>query len=200
MKAHGFHRSTAKHFVRRRGHLIDNVAFQLSQYGNKSFYIHRYTNLACSSKGSSILSSYFIGDRIDRSKYDDVSWIGDSETSADRAIKSVIKTCENEIFPWFSKYDSFETYVLDMAGHYCTSFEDLDFLFAVFLAGRFGKPYEKIKEMAKSDADHPDRHLLDRVWAAICEPGLDKEDRFRDILERIAVENLREAKIDQLFT
>jgi len=203
LEIEGFYRSQPKHFVRVRGNLVDNISFDLSQYGSKSFYVHYFTNLACSANTKSITSSYYIGNRIHRCKDDDTKWIGDTEETANLALNSVLQAIEIEVLPWFESYSTIESYTLELAGQYTSTYESLDLLMALILCGKFGKPYDMIKQMSEAGGNDKHQATIDFLWDSIKAPqelGVpSKYARALAAIEEIRKNNLSELKLNRFL-
>ena len=129
----GFYRYQPKHFVRVRGDLVDIIAFQLSQWGGRDFYLHRgvvlLPNPAMSIDGSRV------GGRTDRSPDTDIKWAGATEEEAALALQNVEKFVTTDILPWFGTINSVRDYAIEYIANPNTHLESMEMAVALLRAG-----------------------------------------------------------------
>ncbi len=92
-----FTKVKAKHFQRKRGRFIDEIWFQMSQYGSTSFYVH-YSCQFVSSNNDNII--FEVSDRYDDGNRE-YTWIANNESNAKIAIFDVLNLVKINIIPWF---------------------------------------------------------------------------------------------------
>jgi len=104
-----FTKIKAKHFQRKREKFIDEIWFQVSQYGSGLFYVHYSCQVIFSSRDNVFLE---VGNRYDASsrKY---RWIANNESSAKISILDVINLVKIDIIPWFDNIITIRDFLVE---------------------------------------------------------------------------------------
>jgi hypothetical protein len=129
----GFVRFKPKQFVRADGDLVHSIAFQMSRYGDQTFFLHYHVNLLCTP--SMDIESYRIGSRLSNPPDGYAEWIGDTEENASLAIDGVNAVTQAIILPWFANVQNIRDFIVEWVGNPQSKLEELDMAVAMLVAG-----------------------------------------------------------------
>lgn len=120
----GFKRTQPKHFMSVSGDLIRHVGFQMSQWGEQSFYLHLYVNTMLDPLGN--LHSYRVGRRLQSDPEGKVPWEAATEDAATSAVESVVKTLQGGELAWLSSVRTLRDYVIEFIANPQTTADDFE--------------------------------------------------------------------------
>lgn len=189
----GFKLYRPKVFVRVRGPFVDEVSFQLSQYGSKTFYVHYFTNLLAYPLLD--IDSYTVGQRISECPgvKDEVRWHGATDEGALEAIHSVGRAYETLIRPWFSSVGSIPGYVFEsLAMNRGSNIETLEFATAFLEAGNSGRAWWICSDILQQGS------AVDSEVRKACQEFIDTDEaeKLREILNNETYTTHREQFAD----
>lgn len=196
---HGFTRFKPKHFVRVEGDLCHSIAFQMSRYGDQTFYVHYYVNLLCAPDMD--IESYRIGDRLSSAPAGFPAWISDREDNAAAAIDGVIASTQELILPWFANVRTVRDFIVEWVANPETKIDNLDMAVALLGAGYRNRAWWICDALSNEDTYVPpidDGDLVRMAYAAELMDALASNTQ-EQLLAKWKKENIEKNKLSSLF-
>jgi hypothetical protein len=192
LKAAGFVPRGSRQFVRLRGPLCDSVALQVSQWGDRSFYLHRYVGVLISPMFTP--DGYRVGHRIDRDPQEDapqaVPWQAADATSAQAAVASLCRVMCDAVLPWFDSVPGLAEWIVEYIADPNNPVDNLDLAAALAGLGRTDRPWWICEALAAESNEHAEM----RSAALAFQEVLTKGD-VADYLQRVRRRNLHSFKL-----
>lgn len=149
----GFYRIRPRKFVRLRGDLVDVIAFQMSQWGGRDFFVHHFCNLLPMPEWEDPLEGYKLGERISNGTID---WCGETADKAEAAILDVVQASDEVILPWFDHIAGIKDYIVEYIAKPSTVLSSMQIVVALLLLGKTNRPYWALQEMIEVQPDEFD--------------------------------------------
>jgi hypothetical protein len=185
LKAEGFVARGSRQFVRLRGPLCDSVALQVSQWGDRSFYLHRYVGVLTSPVFTP--DSYRVGHRIDRDLQQDLSqavpWEAADAASAQAAVASLCRVVLDEVQPWFDTLPGLAAWIVEYIADPNSSVDNLDLAAALAGLGRTDRPWWICEALAAETNEHAEMRSAARAFQKVLTDG-DVADYLQQIRRR----------------
>ncbi|PVV10014.1 MAG: hypothetical protein B6D77_08870 [gamma proteobacterium symbiont of Ctena orbiculata] len=167
----GFQLYKSKELLRVKGPFVDQISFQLSQYGSKTFYVHYQKNLIAYPLLN--ISSYRVGHRLSNNSDngDESEWRGSESDEAKKAIISVSDAYDKIIEPWFATVSSVAEYVFEyFANNHDATTKSLEIAVAFAYAGKRNPAWWICSDLLSEGIES------DKVILAACKEYIDVDE------------------------
>lgn len=150
----GFKRTQPKHFMNVSGDLIRHVGFEMSQWGDRGFYLHLYVNTLLDPLGN--LYSCRVGRRLQADPQRKIPWEAATESTATEAVESVVKTLQDGELAWLMSVKTLRDYVTEFIAQPETTADDFGLALVLAREGHTDRAWWSAEKLLRAPPDPDD--------------------------------------------